>query len=112
MLRLSAPDGSQEIRRLALDWVRVGQPYDVDLEVVADGEAADTALLACSEADWLEVSQDGGLNWDPVPTDPVYGVELGPFAADERREITLRLTVPPGTAVRTQLVELWLGLGT
>lgn len=112
MLRLSAPDGSQEIRRLALDWVRVGEPYEVDLEVVADGAAAATVLLACSQADWLEVSQDGGLNWDPVPTDPTVGVELGPLAADQRREITLRLTVPVGTSVRTALVELYLGLGT
>jgi hypothetical protein len=100
------------LRRLALDWVRVGEAYTVDLEVVADGAAASSAVLACSVADWLEVSDDDGVTWTAVGTDPATGVELGPLADGERKAITLRLTIPLGTDVRTKIVELWLGTGT
>lgn len=111
-VRLSAPGGAVEIRRLAVDWVEVGTSHLVDVEVVADGTAATTAKLACSQSGWLEVSDDAGATWSAVPTDPRAGVELGPLAEDERRSITLRLTVPGGTSVRTQIVELYVGLGT
>ena len=111
-LRLSAPEGSKPLRRLALDWVRVGEAYTVDLELVADGAVASTALLACSVADWLEVSDDDGATWTAVPTDPTAGVELGPLGVDERKAITLRLTIPPAMSVRTKIVELMLGTGT
>lgn len=110
-LRLSAPEGSKPLRRLALDWVRVGEPYTVDLELVADGAAAPVAMLACSQAGWLEVSDDDGATWTALGTDPTAGVELGPLAADERKAITLRLTIPPATSVRTQIVKLKLGTG-
>lgn len=109
---LRAPDAAREAYRIPLDWVRTGQAYLVELEVVADVSGAPTARLGCSEDGWLEVSDDAGAHWYEVPASVQAGYELGPLLASVRKAISLRLTVPPGLPVRREVVELYLGLGT
>lgn len=110
-VRLSAVGGAYEIRHLAVDWARLDTDYELDLEVVADA-AHDECRIACSKADWLDVSSDAGATWDDVPTTVQSGVDLGAVTAGQRIEITLRLRVPAATTDdRLTAVELYLGTG-
>lgn len=111
-VRLSAVNGSQEIRHLAVDWCQLETNYDTSLEVVADADGQTICAMACSLTGWLQVSVDAGAHWTPVGTDPTTGVSLGPLAANERKAIVLRVNIPAATSVRTKAIELYLGLGT
>ncbi len=108
MLELRAVDGAREIIRIPADFVVVGSSYDFDLEVVAT-EAHSIALLAAEIANYLEIDAGGGFF--AVPDDVESGFDLGAFSADERKAITLRLTVPGGTPLREQPIEILLGMG-
>jgi len=108
MLELRAPDAAREIVRIPADFVVVGSSYDFALEVVAT-EAHTTALLAAEIANYLEVSTGGAFS--AVPDDVENGFDLGSFSAGQRKSITLRLTVPGGTPLRTKSVEILLGMG-
>ncbi len=107
-LELRPVDGAREIVRIPADFVVVGSSYDFDLEVVAT-EAHSIALLAAEVANYLEVSTGGGFT--AVPDDVESGFDLGAFSAAERKAITLRLTVPGGTPLRTKSIEILLGIG-
>lgn len=109
MIFFTAPDGAEQIRRIPLDWIRVDQPYEVDLEVAAD-QAHAVALLGASLA-WVGASLTGGAPFTPVPTDVQAGYDLGAFTAGQRKAVTLELRIPPATEVRDQIVELYLGIG-
>lgn len=109
MLTFTAPNGALPIRRIPLDWIRVDQPYTVDLEVLADADHT-VALLGASNS-WLRASLTGGAPWTPVPTDVQAGFDLGAFTAGQRKAVTLEVHIPPATEVRDQAVELYLGMG-
>lgn len=108
MLELRPVDGAREIVRIPADFVVVGSSYDFELEVVAT-EAHPTALLAAEVANYLEVSTGGGFS--AVPDDVESGFDLGAFSEGQRKAITLRLTVPGGTPLRSKAIEIQLGMG-
>ncbi len=109
MIYFTAEDGALQIRRIPLDWLRVDQPYEVDLEVAADA-AHSVALLACSLA-WVGASLTGGAPFTPLGTDVQAGYDLGAFTAGQRKAVTLEVHIPPATEVRDQIIELYLGTG-
>jgi len=108
MLELRPVNGAREIVRIPADFVVVGNSYDFELEVVAT-EAHSIALLAAEIENYLEVN--AGVSWEDVPDDVESGFDLGAFSAGERKAITLRLTVPGGTPLRTRSIEILLGMG-
>lgn len=109
MIFLAAPDGALPIRRIPLDWIRVDQPYTVALDVVAEVAHAGPTLAASHT--WLRASLTGGAPWTAVPTDVQAGFDLGAFTAGQRKALTLELHIPAATAVRDEVVELYLGTG-
>lgn len=110
-VRLSAVGAAYEIRHLAIDWARLDTDYDLDLEVVAD-DAHDECRIACSLADWVDVSDDAGATWHDVPTSVQSGYDLGPVTAGDRIPITLRVHPPAATTNdRLTAIELYLGTG-
>lgn len=110
MLQIRAVDAAFEIRRIPLDFVEIGSPYDVDLDIVATEEQL-VALLSAGVAGWVEISTNGGSSWDPVPADIQSGFDLGSFTSGEKKRIRIRITVPGGTDLRTQVVDLNTGTG-
>jgi hypothetical protein len=82
--------------------------FDFDL-YSPDGSGV--ANLGCTYA-WCKVSVDGGATWSDVPTNVQSGLALGPLAAGQRKQINVKLLIPPGTSVRTRSVGLPIGLGT
>jgi len=109
-LRLVAPDGTVEVRRVPLSWLQGSQTYTVALEVLAT-TVQSTAILACDTAGVLEASVAGG-GYTAVGTTFATGVDLGAFTAGERKTLTLRATAPAVSSARTKLVNLLLGIGT
>lgn len=107
MLELRAVDGAREIIRIPADFVVVGSSYDFDLEVVAT-EAHSTAQFAAQFANYLEIDAGGGFS--AVPDDVQSGFDLGAFSAEQRKAITLRLTVPSGP-LREKAIGILLGIG-
>lgn len=107
MLELRAVDAAREIVRIPADFAGLGKSYDFPLEVVAT-KAHSTALLAVELAGYVEISTGGGFS--AVPDDVVNGFDLGAFTAEQRKSITLRLTIP-GTPLRTRSIEIHLGTG-
>ena len=108
MLELRAHDAAREIVRIPADFVVVGSSYDFELDVVAT-EAHSTALLAAEIAGYLQVSTGGAFS--AVPDDVENGYDLGAFSAGQKKTITLRLTVPGGTPLRSKSIEILLGTG-
>lgn len=108
---LTAPDGAREIRRIPLDWIRIDQPYEFALDAVADDQAEAVALLACSHADFLDVSLTGGAPFFDVPIDVQNGFDLGSFSAGERKTLTFEFRIPAATEIREDQIELYLGTG-
>jgi len=98
----------EEVRRIPFRWTRIGQAYEAELELYAPlGHPG--PLLWCGE-NWLEVSVEGGP-FQAVGTDRATAVDLGLFPVGSRKSIAIRLTIPPGTDLRSELVRLPLGLG-
>jgi hypothetical protein len=97
-LRLLAPDGAHEIRRVPFDWLRPGQAYTQDLELEAP-EGHPNPVLWTDRVGWLEVQVAGGP-WKAVGSSRASGASLGAFAAGQRKTITFRVRIPGGTEAR------------
>jgi len=106
---LTAPDGAIEIRHVPIDWARVNVAVDIVLDAVSDAVYSD--VLFWSSETWLQVDVAGG-GYNPVGATRATATSLGAFAADERKVITLRLTIPVLTSIRRKLLDLNVGLGT
>ena len=109
MVILTAPDGAIEIRHIPIDWARVNVAVTITLDAVADSVYSEVELW--SSETWLEVDIAGG-GYNAVGATQATAASLGAFTAGQRKEITLRLTVPPATSIRRKLLDLNLGLGT
>jgi hypothetical protein len=83
--------------------------FDVELYAPAGDEQVD---LYCSHADWLQVSDDGGITYVPVPATKEDAIQLGPLSAGQRKPLKVKVAIAAGTAVRTRSIELRLGFGT
>ena len=108
MLSLTAPDGSREIRHIPVDWARAGQYYEIELEAVAD--CAYTDVVVWASLDWCEIDIGGGLT--SIGTTRATAVSLGSFTAGQRKDITIRVTIPSPASTRRTLIDLIIGLGT
>jgi len=109
--RLVEPGTFVECRWIYAHTYPLGSERVFDVELYApDGD--DVVDLYCSQAGWLEVSSDGGANYDPLPASKESAIAMGPLAAGERKPLKLKLGIPLGTAVRTRSIELRLGFGT
>ena len=97
-LRLLAPDGAHEIRRVPFDWLRPGQAYTQDLELEAP-EGHPNPVLWTDRSGWLEVQVAGGP-WKAVGSSRASGASLGTFSAGQRKTITFRVRIPGGTEAR------------
>ena len=109
-VRVTVPDGLVEARRLALDYVPTDGMAEIACELVASADT-DEVYLAATEADWLEVSTDGGVSWDALGTNPQAGLNVQHLIPDrgDRHEIIIR--VVPQANFRQRRIGLLIGLG-
>jgi hypothetical protein len=109
MLKLMHPSGAVEWRYVALDFMRIGVSRYIDVDVVATVAHA-TGLLACTAADRVEVSDDGGSSYTPLGVDVTNGFALGTFTPGQRKALKLKVTIPVGPS-REEQIGLELGEG-
>jgi hypothetical protein len=107
-VRLVAPNGLHEIRRVPFEWIRKGQQYTEALQVVADDGHPNPVLW--TDRPWLEVSVDGGA-YQAVGITRAQGVSLGTLSPGVYLDLTLRVTVPATESVRTETLALNIGGG-
>lgn len=106
---LVVSNGTIEVRRIPLNWIRKDVNYTEALEVWSpDGHAG--PLLWCDHASWLEASVAGG-GYQAVGATRATAVSLGAFTAGQRKSLSLRLKVPLAFDLRYEPVLLRIGLG-
>ena len=108
-IRLSAPDGALEIRRVPFDHQRINVAATEVLELVAP-QGHPGPVLWCDRNGWLEASVDGGA-FQAVGADRASAAALGFFVVGQRKTLELRLTIPPATSIRSDFIRLTIGLG-
>lgn len=110
MLRITAPDGAYQLRRIPFDWVQLDTAYTVDVELVADA-AVSAGLLWTDRTNWLRADVAGG-GLAAVGATRATGLSLGSFTSGQRKTLQLEIKVPALTEIRTDRLPLNLGVGT
>ena len=106
-VRITLPDAAIMCFEWRIDWYDLGTDYDVDLEVESDEERA-SLILYCTATNRLEVSVDGG-GFSAIGDDPSTGIDLGYFAAGQRKDITVRYNTSDN--IIHESVQLLIDLG-
>jgi len=106
---LAYPDMAVPVRVIPVHRYDFGTNEVIDLEVVCTVSVTE-CRLACTEANWLEVSDDGGGSYNTVTTDVQTSYDLGAKTAGDRDAIKLRVNIASG--VRRSHAHLKLGVGT
>ena len=107
------PNSQIEVRRVPIEGYLVGSARILDLELLARTASPECrlAVLDASYADWLHVSDDGGVNWHDLPALCADGYELGPLTEGQRKAIKVKTLLPEEIEIRTRSIGLKLGLG-
>ena len=106
---LAYPDMAVPVRRIPVHRYELGTNEVIDLEVVCTEDVSE-CRLSCSEANWCEVSDDGGGSYNSVTTNAQTSYDIGALVAGNRQAIKLRVNIASG--VRGSYAYLNLGVGT
>lgn len=106
---LRAVGGAYEVRFVDLQYSRVNVARTFRLEAVYEG--ACTAPVLVASQPWLTVSVDGDPA-QPVGTTHATGAAIGSGVAAERKTLDFTLTIPAGTAIRSEQIDLEIHYGT
>lgn len=106
---IAAPGSMVELRRVLVDHLAPGESRNRAVEVVAAADL-DEVRLAASAPGWIAVSTDDGMTFWPLGTDVRSGLDIGPMAAGERRQLSLKIHAPE--EFRQRRIVLLIGEGT